>query len=61
MSNGQKRKYNRRQEAAARCIAEKNGQFNIHEKPVKRTFSIIVPKREVIHTIEVKTLKNILV
>jgi ribosomal protein S9 len=58
MSHGQQRKISRRREAAARCIAEKNGNFNIHEKP-KRTFSNSVPKREVKHFVEVKTLKNI--
>jgi len=58
MSHGQKRKLNRRKSAAARCIEEKYGNFNIHEK-TKRTFSNFVPKREIKHFMEVKTLKNI--
>jgi len=60
MSHGQKRKINRRKSAAARCIAEKNGNFNIHKKPKRRIFSNPVSKREVKHFVEVKTLKNIL-
>ena len=57
MSYGQKRKYNRRVAAAKRCIAEKNGQFNVYEKPQKRTFSIFVPQKEIKHYVKVITLK----
>jgi hypothetical protein len=57
MSHGQQRKFNRRKSAAARKVQEKHGNFNIYEKP-KRTFSNSVPKREVRHFVEVKTLKT---
>lgn len=57
MSHGYTRKRQRRQEAAKRCIENKYGQ-NVRIPQQKRTFSIIIPKREVKHTIEVKTLKT---
>jgi len=68
MSHSQKRKYNRRVAAAKRTIErrfsetelnqEKHGQFNVHEPQKPRTFSVIIPKREVYHNAEVITLKN---
>lgn len=65
MSHGYTRKRQRRLAAAARCIAEKynhfeekNGNFDLHKKEINKSFSVIVPKREVYHNITIKTLRN---